>query len=985
MVHADPASHHPHAPRVVEVQVGPKRVGSGYLLTDRLVLTAHHVIATDGPVVVRPLDIRRSAPLKASRLWPLRPVEDRTHPEQDVALLLTETPAEWPVGRPAGGSVRFGDVAGDDRVACHALGFPDAERRPDGDRDMMSLRGYVEPTQGMRFGLLTLYAELLLHDVRERRWGGMSGGPLFTDDGLLLGVLIEDRNHSLNRTALRAVSISRMLDLPGFAAVLADHGVASRISHNELERYLRAAAEHADDQPYAGVVGGRKPRLHEVHLRQRVRCLREEATDAPGGGRPSLTSPAVLLSADDVLAAGPACLVLAGPGGGKSSLLRTWLTDAVARRTAGDDGAPVPVLVPAKALMDQNGKLAGDKLSAALAHAAHSEVLLDMRKLFSGRPPGGGCWLVLVDGLDEIPSSATRIRLLRHLALLAEEGDAGPYRFVVATRPLPDRELDRLGAHLPRFDLLPFGRDELPEVARGWFTALGVADPGGTAERFVTEALARDPLPELARTPLMAGLLCQLYARNPEGMLPGGRGEIYDDFVELLRQHQAADDIWEAALDLAGHIAALRLGVRESPPRPREEPLDTLLKSWPGKPPSGMTLKETVLRSGLLTDRAGELEFLQQTFLEHCAAQYATRTPDDCERETQRLLGDRWVRQRPTRKVHFAWWGRRYWNAPDDEQASYTGFLLDRLLNERTNPAAAQVGRELQKLTGRSNLRGCCFLAEQKHLGTALPGDVVDAAADSLRHTARITDRDRRMAYLRANPHELPAEAQGGIPPEFYLARAERSARVNAAQALWWLGDDHATDILAEIAATPYLTGNVWRADAAGLLCDVEDDRGLPLLHTLATDSSNPNETRIEAATLLVGFGDERGVQLLDDFARDTKGFMAHERADALKALAEWGHERSADVLDGFARDPGAPPSLRNWAAQMLTCIGDARGPALLDDFAHHTAHKSRLRLIAARVLAKHDPERGAVVLAELAQDRTIRRRHRRIAESLSG
>jgi hypothetical protein len=66
----------------------------------------------------------------------------------------------------------------------------------------------------------------------------------------------------------------------------------------------------------------------------------------------------------------------------------------------------------------------------------------------------------------------------------------------------------------------------------------------------------------------------------------------------------------------------------------------------------------------------------------------------------------------------------------------------------------------------------------------------------------------------------------------------------------------------------------------------------------------------------------------------------------------------------------------------MLTCIGDARGPALLDGFAHDTAHRSRLRLIAARALAEHQRERGLAVLAE---DHTMKRRHRRIASSLSG
>ena len=964
--------------RIVEVQVANVRVGSGYLLTDRLVLTAYHVIAMDGPIRVRPVDALRSAPVAASRLWPVTAVDDRAHPEQDVALLLVDAPAEWPQGPLPGGAVRFGEVTGEDRVSCYALGFPDAERRPDGDRDVMRLPGSVEPVQGTRFGLLTLYSELLLRSVDGGSpWKGMSGGPLFTADGLLLGVLVEDRNTALNRTMLRAASLSRMLELPGFRDVLVAHGVAPRISHELLELYLEAAVQEANDQPYAGVIGGRKPRLQEVHLRQQVRCLKEEADRPADGGRPPLVSPAVLLPADDILAAGTTCVVLAGPGGGKSSLLRTWLIDAVALCKAGASGVPVPVLVPAKALIGDDGKLTtGGDFPAALARAVVGEVWLDLNRLFAGPPPGGGAWLVLVDGLDEIPSARTRIRLLRHLALLARQDGAGPYRFVVATRPLPDGELDQLGQQIARFDLLPFDRDELLKVACGWFTALGVADPSGTARRFVTEALARDPLPELARTPLMAGLLCQLYARNPEGPLPIGRGEIYDEFVELLRKHQAeqgAGDVWEEALDLAGYIASRRLAGGK-------KPLDELLESWPGQLPAGMTPKDTVLRSGLLTDRAGELGFLQQTFLEYCAARYATRTPEESGREVRRLFGDAWRRQRPTRTVHVAWWGRHCWIPPDQDKMSYTGFLLDRLLDERRkDPVAAETGRELLRLTGRLNLTGCCFLAQQKRLGTALPEAVVEAAVESLRRMARITDEDRRNAHLRANPDQLHPEVDPALAAA-YLSKAQRNSRVDAAVALWQLGDASAADILAEIVETPYLTTSMWRAYAAAGLCDMEDERGIRLLRVLADNSWNHNETRIEAATALVFYGDERGVQLLDGFARDTRGFLLHERANALKALALLGHEHSADVVDCFARDPGAPPALRNWSAQMLACAGDDRGPALLDALAHDAAQKSRLRLLAAQALAKHDRERGAVALAELTGDRSVKRRHRRRA-----
>lgn len=130
--------------RVVEIWVpAAGRVGSGYLLSDRLVLTAHHVvhgIPVGAPVDVRPLSVGQPSPwLSASLYWPTRQADLAAAPDCDAALLVIDDPL-WDPGL-LRGTVRFGQVTGQDRVACLGLGFPDAEARPDNSRDSMPVRG----------------------------------------------------------------------------------------------------------------------------------------------------------------------------------------------------------------------------------------------------------------------------------------------------------------------------------------------------------------------------------------------------------------------------------------------------------------------------------------------------------------------------------------------------------------------------------------------------------------------------------------------------------------------------------------------------------------------------------------------------------------------------------------------------------------------------------------------------------------------------
>ncbi|MDQ7911377.1 hypothetical protein RB614_43515 [Phytohabitans sp. ZYX-F-186] len=152
----------------------------------------------------------------------------------------------------------------------------------------------------------------------------------------------------------------------------------------------------------------------------------------------------------------------------------------------------------------------------------------------SGRRATAAARLVLVDGLDEVLDADRRRTVVRKLT--AVPGDR--YRFVVATRPLADGELPKAG--WPRFELLPLAAG-LTGFAERWFAALGLPDPAASAAGF-TRAVRYTSLAELARTPLIATMLCQLFVLRPERDLPQGRAGVYQSFVDLLRERRFAAD-----------------------------------------------------------------------------------------------------------------------------------------------------------------------------------------------------------------------------------------------------------------------------------------------------------------------------------------------------------------------------------------------------------------------------------------------------------
>ncbi|MFD7786498.1 NACHT domain-containing protein [Streptomyces nojiriensis] len=742
-----------------------------------------------------------------------------------------------------------------------------------------------------------------------------------------------------------------------------------------IDDYLTAARDAAREHPYAGVLPGIAPPLAAVYLNQRVHPWE----------RPS---EAGSLPADDLLAGGRTCVVLAGPGGGKSSLLRTWLHRGAELWLEGRGGAQVPVLVPAAALV-------GAPLADAVADAVNRDLGGLVERLpppfFAAEPQPGVGWLILVDGLDEVTDDDARRRVLRRLADTSRGAHAGLYRFIVATRPLPGPELDLLGAGVPRYELQPFGRDDLPLVAASWFRCLEVPDPEDTTRRFL-RALDRTRLAALAHVPLMTAMLCQLHAAAPEQPLPAGRGQVYRDFVELLHRHQrrvgsphtlpeptaAAEKALDHLPGLIAHLAAERLAGSTTPA------LDFLCSRLGALRPPRVPerdwrafLDTAARRGGLLIPRGGDLVFLHQTLLEHLAAQHLVRDPKEGARAIRRAFHRR---QRRTPGIPLSpyatgtppgisprvWFLFRYWQPPSD--LSSTGFLLD-----AAHEAGLTLRRSpLRRLARRGGLPGWEFIASLAAMGTWLPDDVVATVAESL-HAYGL-----RKAHPSSHKEAAEALTRLGDPrgPDQLHALATRSdssdsARLRAAEALAEHGDPRGPAALLALCRDVDAASHV-RIAAAALTARIGDPRGADTLRALALDPEMADHERVEAAARSAGVGDPGAAALLHTLSADTTVGVLF-RVKAADLLASSGDPRGAERLQVLGRSRNVATSARSAAGEALVRLDEPAAAEVfhllaterdeLPDDSFHRARSSRVEA-ARRLVSLGDPRGPGLLLA---------------------
>ncbi|MBM9624237.1 NACHT domain-containing protein [Streptomyces zhihengii] len=216
------------------------RSGSGYLIGDRVVLTARHIV--DGVPLRGDMQVRRLDPeggtdwTHAEPLWLPEAAASGTLPDADGALLRITGP-HWrpPVSPP----VRFGRVVGKHRLPCVGLGFPDAATRPGRVRDTMAVRGHVDPLHGMKSRMTTVQVDVGILPARSG-WRGSSGTGLLCGPHLIAVITLEK---GFAPGVLEALPVSVLAEQPGFAQTLHAHGV-----HFVIEDIDGTPAD-SDDEP----------------------------------------------------------------------------------------------------------------------------------------------------------------------------------------------------------------------------------------------------------------------------------------------------------------------------------------------------------------------------------------------------------------------------------------------------------------------------------------------------------------------------------------------------------------------------------------------------------------------------------------------------------------------------------------------------------------------------------------------------------------
>lgn len=326
----------------------------------------------------------------------------------------------------------------------------------------------------------------------------------------------------------------------------------------------------------------------------------------------------------------PGHMFVTGPAGlGKSSLLRhiaATLSDQWLSNEA-QPWMPVPIHARDLAVGKSLSQSLVEGVEQQLASLLHRPLEAD----FFDCEPMSARWLILVDGLDEVRDHDQRQDILR----TAESATrSSSMRFVITSRAggasiLPEPFLS--------YEVQPFTSATARRFTEQWIELH--ARPSEDLTAAIDKSTALLERGRWTCSPLLLLMVCTLADNDPPRPLET-LDQIYTEFVDrLLSRLEPADE--QAVGDLQSQIHALLETVASQ--RLFEDNdvplLDLVIESAALRgitPPARLkadwrrTVEDVLLRSGLLTKRGGQLDFLHTTLEEYYAVRkFPDLSPED--------------------------------------------------------------------------------------------------------------------------------------------------------------------------------------------------------------------------------------------------------------------------------------------------------------------------------------------------------------------
>ncbi|WP_373528343.1 NACHT domain-containing NTPase [Nostoc sp.] len=219
-------------------------------------------------------------------------------------------------------------------------------------------------------------------------------------------------------------------------------------------------------------------------------------------------------------------MVLGAPGAGKSTFLRKIGLEALKGKAGELQHECIPVFIELKLFTESNINI------EEVIRQAFRLCQLPFSEEFTTKALQQGKLLILLDGLDEVPTENTNLAISQIQIFVEQYKDN---RFIVSCRTAAYRSQF---TSLMEIAIADFDDTQIQQFIQNWFSS-EVDRQAGTAAKCWELIKNQESTKELARTPVLLTFLCLVYDASQD--LPKNRATLYSDALDILLKKWAAE------------------------------------------------------------------------------------------------------------------------------------------------------------------------------------------------------------------------------------------------------------------------------------------------------------------------------------------------------------------------------------------------------------------------------------------------------------